>query len=266
MAQLNDLVVTGSSRFLNIINGQIDWTNVLNKPTIPVATEIKSSDSSLDILASATSSKITYDAKLKVTNVSYSAAPSYYTLGLSNPTTSANGLYREPGLLYQSSTSSHGIIIGPINTSNPSTGVGIFTDSSGSGSVSTVSSTGSGIRIDTNDILIYGNSNTWIGNYTSLRDAFAYTNAYFTSGELGSKTLTTTIYGNGLLSVNIAGSTTANGLFMIHPNGEYSAIVNNVGSGFTITKNGNKLNITHTSIYAIYFQYIGSNIFTMVKS
>lgn len=32
MAQLNDLIVTGKSRFLNEINGQIDWSNVLSKP------------------------------------------------------------------------------------------------------------------------------------------------------------------------------------------------------------------------------------------
>ena len=37
MAQLNDLLVTGNSRFLNEINGQIDWTNILSKPTIPAA-------------------------------------------------------------------------------------------------------------------------------------------------------------------------------------------------------------------------------------
>jgi hypothetical protein len=37
MAQLNDLLVTGNSRFLNEINGQIDWSNVLSKPTIPAA-------------------------------------------------------------------------------------------------------------------------------------------------------------------------------------------------------------------------------------
>lgn len=33
MAQLNDLVVTGKSRFLNEINGKIDWSNINNKPS-----------------------------------------------------------------------------------------------------------------------------------------------------------------------------------------------------------------------------------------
>ena len=33
MAQLNDLIVTGKSRFLNEINGKIDWSNVNNKPS-----------------------------------------------------------------------------------------------------------------------------------------------------------------------------------------------------------------------------------------
>lgn len=33
MAQLNDLVVTGKSRFLNEINGKIDWSNILSKPS-----------------------------------------------------------------------------------------------------------------------------------------------------------------------------------------------------------------------------------------
>lgn len=37
MAQLNDLLVTGNSRFLNEINGKIDWSNILSKPTIPAA-------------------------------------------------------------------------------------------------------------------------------------------------------------------------------------------------------------------------------------
>lgn len=38
MAQLNDLLVTGNSRFLNEINGQIDWSNILNKPAIGTGT------------------------------------------------------------------------------------------------------------------------------------------------------------------------------------------------------------------------------------
>lgn len=33
MAQLNDLVVTGKSRFLNEIQGKIDWSNINNKPS-----------------------------------------------------------------------------------------------------------------------------------------------------------------------------------------------------------------------------------------
>ena len=33
--QANNLLVTGDSRFLNEIKGKIDWTNILNKPTIP---------------------------------------------------------------------------------------------------------------------------------------------------------------------------------------------------------------------------------------
>lgn len=37
MAQLNNLLVTGNSRFLNEINGKIDWSNILSKPTIPAA-------------------------------------------------------------------------------------------------------------------------------------------------------------------------------------------------------------------------------------
>lgn len=37
MAQLQNLLVTGDSRFLNEINGKIDWSNVLSKPTIPAA-------------------------------------------------------------------------------------------------------------------------------------------------------------------------------------------------------------------------------------
>lgn len=34
MAQLQNLLVLGDSRFLNEINGKIDWSNILNKPTI----------------------------------------------------------------------------------------------------------------------------------------------------------------------------------------------------------------------------------------
>ena len=39
MAQLNNLLVTGSSRFLNEINGKIAWSNILNTPTIPTVTD-----------------------------------------------------------------------------------------------------------------------------------------------------------------------------------------------------------------------------------
>jgi hypothetical protein len=37
MAQLQNLLVLGDSRFLNEINGKIDWSNILSKPTIPAA-------------------------------------------------------------------------------------------------------------------------------------------------------------------------------------------------------------------------------------
>ena len=39
MAQLQNLLVTGDSRFLNEIHGKIDWSNVLSKPTIPTVTD-----------------------------------------------------------------------------------------------------------------------------------------------------------------------------------------------------------------------------------
>lgn len=35
MANLNNLIVNGTARFLNEIKGKIDWSNILNKPTIP---------------------------------------------------------------------------------------------------------------------------------------------------------------------------------------------------------------------------------------
>ena len=37
MAQLNNLIVNGVARFVNEIKGKIDWSNILNKPTIPAA-------------------------------------------------------------------------------------------------------------------------------------------------------------------------------------------------------------------------------------
>ena len=39
MAQLKDLLVTGSARFLNEIKGKLDWSNILNKPTLGTASE-----------------------------------------------------------------------------------------------------------------------------------------------------------------------------------------------------------------------------------
>ena len=35
MANLSNLIVNGTARFLNEIKGKIDWSNILNKPTIP---------------------------------------------------------------------------------------------------------------------------------------------------------------------------------------------------------------------------------------
>ena len=49
MAQLNDLLVTGNSRFLNEINGKIDWLNINNKPTIiGTVTQVKVGSTTYD--------------------------------------------------------------------------------------------------------------------------------------------------------------------------------------------------------------------------
>ena len=39
MANLGNLIVSGTARFLNEIKGKIDWSNILNKPTIPTVTD-----------------------------------------------------------------------------------------------------------------------------------------------------------------------------------------------------------------------------------
>lgn len=49
MAQLNDLLVVGSSKFLNEINGKIDWLNINNKPTIiGTVTQVKVGSTTYD--------------------------------------------------------------------------------------------------------------------------------------------------------------------------------------------------------------------------
>ena len=73
MAQLKDLLVTGSARFLNEIKGKLDWSNILNKPTLGTASE-KDVPASGD--ASSTEVVMGNDSRL-----SDSRTPSFHTHG-----------------------------------------------------------------------------------------------------------------------------------------------------------------------------------------
>ena len=73
MAQLKDLIVTGSARFLNEIKGKLDWSNILNKPTLGTASE-KDVPASGD--ASSTEVVMGNDSRL-----SDSRTPSFHTHG-----------------------------------------------------------------------------------------------------------------------------------------------------------------------------------------
>lgn len=85
MAQLNDLIVTGKSRFLNEINGQIDWSNVLSKPatyaptigttsTTALAGDTKYAGASTAGGAATSAAKLTNTSKIGDTN-----KPVYFT-------------------------------------------------------------------------------------------------------------------------------------------------------------------------------------------